>query len=1055
MTDQNPNRSGGQQTQTPTYEELLARVAQLEQQQLATFTERDRHSRAQLEAALASMTDAVFISDIEGRFIEFNDAFATFHRFPNKDACAKTLLEYSVFLDVFMADGTLAPLDQWAVPRALRGEQATNIEYTLRRKDTGETWAGSYSFAPIRDAGGEIVGSVVVGRDITEQKRAEAALRDSERLYRAIGESIDYGVWVCAPDGRNIYASESFLKLVGMTQEECSNFGWGDVLHPEDAERTLSAWKECVRTQGRWDIEHRFRGVDGQWHPILARGVAVKNEKGEVICWAGINLDISGPKEVEEALRHSEERFRTMVNAIPQLAWMAKADGYIHWYNERWYEYTGTTPEQMEGWGWQSVHDPKQLPKVLDRWQASIATSEPFEMEFPLRGAEGRFRRFLTRVLPLKDSEGKVVQWFGTGTDVTEMVEIQAALRRARDFSAAVVDTASALIVVLDPDGRITRFNRASEIVTGYSAAEVVGRGWEFLILPEQLSTVQRAWESRAGGGFPNAHENYWVAKDGSLRLIAWSNTAITGPGGNVEYIVCAGVDISERRRAEEAVRASEERFRRTLENMLEGCAILSPDWTYLFVNNVNAQHAHSTPQRMHGRNILEVIPGVEESPFFVAYRRCMEERTPQRVEAEFRFADGSSAWYEAKAEPVPEGIFVLSQDITERKRAEELLQRANEHLQQVDRQKNQFLAVLSHELRNPLTPIRNSLFILDRAVPGGEQANRAKAVIERQVSHLARLVDDLLDVTRIVSGKLRIQRARFDLESMLLRTADDHRAAFADAGIDFEVRVYSGPVWIEGDETRLAQACGNLLGNAVKFTQRGGRVMLTLELDAPTQMAIIRVRDTGVGVHPDLLPRVFEPFVQADDTLDRSKSGLGLGLALVKSVIELHGGTVDIESQGLGTGVEFIVRLPVEAQAILPLGDPKGPPSRPPPRRILLIEDNADAADSLRDVLELGSHQVKVAYSGAEGLEVAKEFKPEVVLCDIGLPGMSGYEVARALRADETLRSAHLVALTGYALPEDLGRAAEAGFDHHLAKPPSPEKLQELLAQLARPERE
>ena len=220
-------------------------------------------NRAKLDAAWASMTDAVFISDTEGRFIEFNEAFATFHKFRDKTECAKTLAEYPAFLDVFMANGELVPLDQWAVPRALRGETATNVEFTLRRKDTGETWVGSYSFAPICDKGGEIVGSVVLGRDVTERKG------------------------------------------------------------------------------------------------------------------------------VEEALRQSEERFRTMANSIPQLAWIAQADGYIYWYNQRWYEYTGTTPEQMEGWGWQCVHDPLVLPKVLEQWQASIATGEPFDMEFPLRGADG------------------------------------------------------------------------------------------------------------------------------------------------------------------------------------------------------------------------------------------------------------------------------------------------------------------------------------------------------------------------------------------------------------------------------------------------------------------------------------------------------------------------------------------------------------------------------------------------------------------------------------------------------------------------------------------
>ena len=317
-------------------------------------------NRARLDAALASMTDAVFISDTEGRFIEFNDAFATFHKFRDKAECAKTLAEYPAFLDVFMANGELVPLDQWAVPRALRGETATDVEFTLRRKDTGETWVGSYSFAPICDKGGEIVGSVVVGRDVTERKG------------------------------------------------------------------------------------------------------------------------------VEEALRQSEERFRTMANSIPQLAWIAHADGFIYWYNERWYEYTGTTPEQMEGWGWQYVHDPLVLPKVLEQWQASIATGQPFDMDFPLRGADGRFRPFLTRILPLKDAEGHVVQWFGTNTDITERLDAEQRLRKSQERLAGIIGSAMDGIISVDEQQHILVFNAAAEKMFGYTASEMLGQSLDRLI-PERF----------------------------------------------------------------------------------------------------------------------------------------------------------------------------------------------------------------------------------------------------------------------------------------------------------------------------------------------------------------------------------------------------------------------------------------------------------------------------------------------------------------------------------------------------------------------------------------
>ena len=381
---------------------------------------------------------------------------------------------------------------------------------------------------------------------------------------------------------------------------------------------------------------------------------------------------------------------------------------------------------------------------------------------------------------------------------------------------------------------------------------------------------------------------------------------------------------------------------------------------------------------------------------------------------------------------------------------AEEALATSEAKLRDADERKSQFLAVLSHELRNPLAPIKNSLHILDRVAPGGEQALRAKAVIERQVDQLARLVDDLLDVTRLTRGKLRLERTRLDLVDAVRRTAEDHRPLFDTAELTFDIELAAHQIWIHGDAARLAQVVGNLLTNAAKFTPKGGRVTLTID-EIPPGTAAVRVRDTGVGIAKDLLPRLFEPFMQAESTLDRSKGGLGLGLALVKGVVEMHGGSVEARSEGPGGGTEFMVKLPVETAPSLSVGEGKAASARVRPRRVLIIEDQVDAADSLRDVLILGAHEVEVAYSGPAGIEKARAFKPAVVFCDIGLPGMDGYEVAKAFRADQTLRSAFLVALTGYAQPEDRRRAASAGFEAHIAKPASMQAIEEVLSRPAK----
>lgn len=372
-------------------------------------------------------------------------------------------------------------------------------------------------------------------------------------------------------------------------------------------------------------------------------------------------------------------------------------------------------------------------------------------------------------------------------------------------------------------------------------------------------------------------------------------------------------------------------------------------------------------------------------------------------------------------------------------------LQESKARLEESDRRKTEFLAVLSHELRNPLAPIKTGLCVLQRAAPGGPQSERARAIIERQVNQLSRLVDDLLDITRISRNKIQLQRAPLELNQLVRQTFEDHRAMFEAAGVGLEFSPSEKPVFVNADADRMVQVVGNLLQNASKFTPRGGRAHVALSCDLAAQSALIQVRDTGSGIAPGILRNLFQPFTQADRTLDRSKGGLGLGLALIKGIVELHGGEVSARSEGPDCGAEFTVRLPMDPAAAL-AATPTLASNPTAGRRMLIIEDNADAADTLREALELGGHDVAVAYDGPSGVALALELKPEFVLCDIGLPGMDGFAVARALRADPNLCSTTLLALTGYALAEDVEKARAAGFDRHLAKPIDLHRLERIF---------
>jgi CheY-like chemotaxis protein/two-component sensor histidine kinase len=318
--------------------------------------------------------------------------------------------------------------------------------------------------------------------------------------------------------------------------------------------------------------------------------------------------------------------------------------------------------------------------------------------------------------------------------------------------------------------------------------------------------------------------------------------------------------------------------------------------------------------------------------------------------------------------------------------------------------------------------------------------------VASRQIAHLTRLVDDLLDVTRIARGKVELRRAGLDLGVLARRTADDYRALMQGRGFEFALDVPPDPVIVNGDEIRLAQVLGNLLDNAAKFTPAGGRVMLAVGVDGGN--AVIRVHDTGAGLEPDLLETIFEPFTQGKQTLARSEGGLGLGLALVKGIVALHGGDVTVGSAGAGSGAEFVVTLPLVASGGPEPGERGGRPAAqatPSRRRVLIVDDNRDSVDTLAELIEMLGHDAEVAYDGPTAIAKARAHAPDLVLCDIGLPGMDGYEVARQIRACVPM-DVRLVAVTGYAQPEDVLKAAEAGFDGHVAKPPDPEKLAELL---------
>jgi signal transduction histidine kinase len=390
-------------------------------------------------------------------------------------------------------------------------------------------------------------------------------------------------------------------------------------------------------------------------------------------------------------------------------------------------------------------------------------------------------------------------------------------------------------------------------------------------------------------------------------------------------------------------------------------------------------------------------------------------------------------------------GVVVIIRDITPTKRLQEELQLRADQLTEADRRKDEFLAMLAHELRNPLAPLRNALEVLKTPAATTPLLESARQVMQRQVQQLVRLVEDLLDMSRITRGKIQLHKEPVDLATAVARALENSQPLINARRQELTVALPPEALYVEADLTRLAQAIANLLTNAAKYTGEGGRIWLTAERHGHD--AVLRVRDNGIGMTPEMLTRAFDLFFQAEHALDRSQGGLGIGLTLVRRLVELHCGSVHASSKGPGQGSEFVVRLPILERSPSPGPIPKWDGGPGPRRRVLVVDDNVDAADSLALMLRLAGHEVSTAYSGPAALEAARAERPDVVLLDIGMPEMDGYEVARRLRQEPGLEQVMLVALTGYGREEDRQRSRQALIDHHLVKPADPTALQGLLA--------
>jgi PAS domain S-box-containing protein len=797
--------------------------------------------------------------------------------------------------------------------------------------------------------------------------------------------------------------------------------------------------------------------------------------------------DLTERTRAEEALRASEARYASVLGLMPAAVYTIDASGVITYFNEHAAALWGRTPslgdtdERFCGSFrlWQpdgSALPHEAAPMAIAAREGRSFRNEEVVIERP----DGSRITVLVNIDPVRDAAGRVTGAINVFHDVTERRAIALALKSSQERYRAIFEAAgvsiweedfSAVKGLVDrlresgvadlrrhlaehPEAvreaigmvRILDLNDASVRLFGAPSKEHLMHSLERVFLPETEQVFAEELVALAEGRRHFQAEQAMRSLTGE-RLEVLLTVAFPPPGGPFNRVPVTLTDITARKRAEQAMRASEKRYRAVVESQSEMVCRFRPDGTLLFVNGAYARARGATPEALLASNFWDHIQEADHAGVRAMLASMTPEAPEVTIENRLATVDGErwTLWTNRALAFDAQGRLAEAQstgiDITERKRAEEALREA-------DRRKDEFLAILSHELRNPLAPIRNAVTLLREASEDPAIRGQALPVLERQVAHLIRLVEDLLDVSRIGRGDVDLQRRVVRVADVVAAGLETSRPRIDGAGHALSVEQADPGLAVQGDPVRLAQVLANLLNNAAAYTPPGGRIEVLVR--AGNGEVAISVRDNGMGMSGEDLASLFSMFRRGDAARNHP-SGFGIGLALSRRLAEMHGGTIDAASDGAGKGAEFTLRLPLvvpQAGAQLP-APPGAQADGASPRRVLVVDDNRDAADSLGLLLRTLGAEVRVAHGGAEALAAFDAHEPSIVVLDVGMPDMSGYDVAREIRSRPLPRRPHLVALTGWGQEDDRRRAREAGFDAHLVKPAELGALEALLASI------
>ena len=911
-------------------------------------------------------------------------------------------------------------------------------------------------------------GVVCYFRDISERALAQQVIDESEERYRNLFNTMDQGFCVIdvlfdshekAIDYRFIEVNPAFEPLTGLGAVTGKRMR---EITPNRDQVWFDIYGEVALTGVAKRFVNQAHELGERWFDVYASRLGGPQSRKVALLFS----DITNRMSADKALRHSEERFRAFVTASADVMYRMSPDWH-EMQQLQGQDFIVNTTAPNASWLAQYI-DPQDQSHVMAAIEKAIKTKSVYELAHRVRRKDGTLGWRLSRAVPLLDQAGEITEWFGTASDITEHKRAEQALResqeRYRNLFNAIDEGFCIIEMIFDTHGKAIDYcfvevNPSFE--RHYGLHDVAGKRAREL-LPDLEDNWFEIYGQVALTGEPIRFVNELKAQNRWLDVYA----ARLGQPGSVQVAVVF-TNITERTLAEQALRQSEARFRALF------------DWGPLAMYTVDAmgviQEFNRNAVALWGR---EPIPCDASELYCGSYKMhnpdgtvLLHAQTPvaavlsgeipaaRDVEVVMERPDGSKITVIANIVPLKNsqgeitGAMNCLYDITERSRLERQTLEQAQTLITLDRRKNEFLAMLNHELRNPIAAIFNAVNLLETAKNEAPAQTQGRCIVARQAGQLKHLVDDLLEVSRITTGTIHLRKEQVSMHSVVAHAVETTEPFIKQRRHELIVSMPPEPIFLQADSARLEQVVVNLLTNAAKYTNEGGCIWLSVEMHATHEAGamptlILKVRDNGIGIAPELLPRIFELFTQAERSLDRSQGGLGIGLSLVQQLVALHGGSIQAASV-VGQGSEFIVQLPAMSGALpeLQATDARKPATLAKSCRVLVVDDNKDAAQSLAMLLEMTGHKVSLAYDGSSAVEEALAFHPDVVLLDIGLPKLNGYEVAQQIRQQDALKQTVLVALTGYGLESDRKRSQAAGFDHHLVKPANFDEIENILA--------